>query len=554
MRYLLAAEADKIQEFVFRSSRLREVVGASQLLTRFCTEGAGALLCKRGGEPERDMLVNDGGSFRVIFDDPNPEEACWKAKRFGEDLAELYRLAFDAPISVAEPVPVTSNFKEANRAAGVALRRAKSHRVGAAAEPHMPYVAFCASCGVGLADRNVIPRGRSANRPMYLCATCEKKARERDRRPPAILSKLFDAYAEATAWPAGAEPIWSEDADDMGELDLSGRSYVAYLKADGNSMGDLFGRCDEQQIRTFSGGLTQALNASLAASAVKFHAQVPKKAGLVPVLPLILGGDDLFALIPAPYALDFARQFCLAYERKLKSLLQSEPVHLANQQPTVAAAVIICKSKYPYMLAHRRAEELLAGAKRQCKLLTAQTGEHLSAVNFEVILGNRLAGEEEEGTRAIVASLRPYWAVAEEAVLSPEALLFGGDLRTVLRQRRALKDVPHKRLAELRGHLEELADPPPHIDLPNRLPFLQEWAGNLARALKRTEHAKLLDDALKAFGGQEGNAAKGAYWRELRRGGQLALAQGTLDLLETWDFAQDLQYSPAEYEPQEERP
>ena len=36
MGYLLAAEADKIQDLIFRSSRLREVVGASQLLTRFC--------------------------------------------------------------------------------------------------------------------------------------------------------------------------------------------------------------------------------------------------------------------------------------------------------------------------------------------------------------------------------------------------------------------------------------------------------------------------------------------------------------------------------------
>jgi hypothetical protein len=35
-RWLLAAEADQIQDSIFRSSRLREVVGGSQLLTRFC--------------------------------------------------------------------------------------------------------------------------------------------------------------------------------------------------------------------------------------------------------------------------------------------------------------------------------------------------------------------------------------------------------------------------------------------------------------------------------------------------------------------------------------
>ena len=80
MRYLLAAEADKIQDFIFRSSRLREVVGASQLLARFCEEEGAPLLLEQlafGGDPNQDIVVNDGGSFRIIFDDAD------QAKLFG---------------------------------------------------------------------------------------------------------------------------------------------------------------------------------------------------------------------------------------------------------------------------------------------------------------------------------------------------------------------------------------------------------------------------------------------------------------------------------------
>ena len=55
-----------------------------------------------------------------------------------------------------------------------------------------------------------------------------------------------------------------------------------------------------------------------------------KKEWLVPVLPLILGGDDLFALIPAPYALDFARRFCLAYEEQLKKLVDRGAISTLN--------------------------------------------------------------------------------------------------------------------------------------------------------------------------------------------------------------------------------
>ena len=40
----------------------------------------------------------------------------------------------------------------------------------------------------------------------------------------------------------------------------------------------------------------------------------------VPVLPLILGGDDLFALVPAPWALDIAGQLCANFERGMTKL------------------------------------------------------------------------------------------------------------------------------------------------------------------------------------------------------------------------------------------
>ena len=43
-RYLLAAEADKIQDFIFRAAKLREVGGPSRLLARFCVEGVNALI------------------------------------------------------------------------------------------------------------------------------------------------------------------------------------------------------------------------------------------------------------------------------------------------------------------------------------------------------------------------------------------------------------------------------------------------------------------------------------------------------------------------------
>ena len=121
--------------------------------------------------------------------------------------------------------------------------------------------------------------------------------------------------------------------------------------------------------------------------------------------------------------------------------------------------MVICKSKYPYALAHHRAEELLGEAKRQCKLLAAETGEHLSAVNFEVILGNRLAGQEDadsERRKAVRTTLRPYWAVKDGATLSPKPS--GTDSTCVVCSNSVWRSrmCRNKRLAELRKRFESL--------------------------------------------------------------------------------------------------
>jgi hypothetical protein len=552
MRYLLAAEADKIQDFIFRSSRLREVVGASQLLTRFCKEVGEQLATK--DEYKGKICVNDGGSFRVIFDDSE------RARRFGADLAELYRLSLGTSISVAEPVPLSDDFMAANKLASAALRQAKNHRRGVVAEPHLPYMAFCASCGIGLANKHGLLVKEQGDRDRYLCPSCQTKAEERQNR-----TVLLDEFLKLAI--GSNEHVtdftWPEDADAVARYDLRQRNYVAYLVADGNGMGKLFGKCGEEQISQLSTNLTKELRASLAEPTKLLLGDLQfqyddKGKRIVPVLPLILGGDDLFALIPAPYALDFAYRFCQEWERRLATLLTSPEIDLEIGEgpdkipkPTIAAAVVICKSKYPYALAHKRAETLLKEAKRQSKLVAAETGQHFSAVNFEVILGNRLAGQDEDEALPkyrVLPSLRPYWVVPEGSQLPPDR---GLDLKTLIDQRFQLKDVPNKRLNELRRRFAEL---PAGKDYAGQQAAFTAWTRALETLIERSsEQAQSIRAALQALG-DEPKPAEGRnhYWRRVKRHPEPGDAHGLLDLLESWDFAQDLEKAPDAYEAEED--
>ncbi len=532
-RYLLAAEADKIQDLLFRSARLRQVVGGSQLLTRFCRE-VPEKLCV----PADDVLISDGGAFRILFDTAE------QAAAFGDKLAEIYHRATGGTLTVAEPVPINGDFGAAVEQADESLRRAKRWREGWEEPTHLPYMAFCASCGIGLA---VAYRAYHPDEePQYLCASCLNKGAE---RPTGELGEfLQDFYREVVGeeklkeadWPGKTKRRGRTEIDPLEDVaDYDPRRYVAYLLADGNEMGKVFGACRmPEQMRHLSGGLSQAIRKALVEPTrmLMKSNSLDDRPGFIPVLPLILGGDDVFALIPAPWALDFACRFCEAYEREMQDLFRS--VGLTDVPvPTVSAAVVICKSKHPYRLAHEAGERRLKEAKHMGKQLVLEKKQHRSTVNFEVVLGGHLVSEPPGGP--VRPTLRPYWV--GEGI--PEE--WGLPIQSLIDQRWAMRNVPNKRLAELRDLYDELPASPKSNDLAPwqaRLDQLRERIG------RKKAHGDAVDTAMKVLGMDET-----AYWRKVVRDpDNFWYGHGLPDLLDAWDFALALDRNRQEYEEEAE--
>lgn len=532
-RYLLAAEADKIQDFLFRSSKLREVVGGSQLLTRFCHEAATALIKKRS-LPVKDIVTADGGGFRILFDEVEQAEA------FGRDLAEVYRMAVDGSLTVAEPVKYDGNFQAASQAADEKLRLAKQTRPGGEALAHFPYVAVCASCGMALAQGYKPLReshSLSAKNPgNYVCYACRIKRAEREAGGD-FLKKFEEAVRRASS--SSRELGWIDEPEELARFDP--RHYVAYLKADGNYMGRLFGQCrSPEQMTQLSKTLSDTIRASLAEPVAKImeQRQDPETQGLLPALPLILGGDDVFILLPAPWALDFAGRFCRLYETEMSQALEKIPLQ-PTQPPTLTAAVVICKSSYPYRLAHYRAEALLEEAKRLSKVAALDGGGTRSMIHFEVIRGNRLV--EAEAGNGYRSGLSPYWAQASS--LASAALDRAISLAGMIEGRYALRNLPARR----RAHLRELFDP---SQLPKTIEDLAGWNRRLDALLDRVGrevgNRADLERSLEALG--QAKVEPEGYWRQVARIGQVFKGHGLPDLLDAWDFAYSLDKPRDEYE------
>lgn len=562
---ILAAEADKIQDFIFRASRLREVSGGSAILSRFCKDAPKLLACE-------DVVINDGGAFRLIFAN---EQAAVQA---GATLADLYYMATGCSLSVGEPVPWSgseADFAAANEVAGQQLHAAKRVQ-GAAISAHLPQMAFCTSTGLELAYRYTnanpnVPANYVSRYSLYKGLEHRKNEHKEE---------FVEQFLAAVV---GQENVHHfdapEDAETVGRLD--GRGYVAYLVADGNGMGALFRRCKTRaDLGRLSQRLSEIVSQSLAEPARRLYEWLVQDGTIVmsesdeqrtiPILPMILGGDDLFVLLPAPWAIAIAAEFCRGFEERMNHFVQQElgwtlPV---QERPTMSAALVLCKAKYPFYLAHQHGDKLLKAAKRLAK----SSDHRQSTLSIDLIVGNHLV-EPDAQTGHYRASLNPYY-VDEAAGDAP--LTQSIAITRLLAARVALTGLEQKRLAQLRTLFDTKAlnlltiDQPATIEQwqeqlhalvdrislikgddlaqdPERYVALQRLGFNFKIKREKGKNHQMVERPLMPSVAQIlyhllfllGDRGSASYFRSVRRGRDY-YASAFPDLLDWWDYLKEL--------------
>ncbi len=372
---LLSAEADHIQDLLFRSTRLREVAGGSWALERFWEDAADLLAAARSPASEESsaarVLVTAGGAFRVVF---TGTDARMRAEELRRDLQDLFALQFGGRISVAL-APADGDGEgegmsepELVEAADLEMLRAKAEGDAPTAAAHLPYVQPCGSCG----QAPTAVRVRIDDTPdgwEELCEFCQHQRSRRDDIDAPFLKCYRDAVdgldgpARARASTLAGLPQKSED---VGAYD-GGRRRVAYLLADGNGFGRLLspergngvGRLREA-VRGGERGRPERARRAAAGLAGRLAEGTFKQ---VPLLPLITGGDDVFALLPAPWAFWTAREFATAFvESVARAAGEGAP------PVSVSCVLVFCKDTFPYRIAHRMGEEALRDVKRVARL------------------------------------------------------------------------------------------------------------------------------------------------------------------------------------------
>ena len=158
----------------------------------------------------------------------------------------------------------------------------------------------------------------------------------------------------------------------------------------------------------------------------------PLLTGVIPVVPILLGGDDLTVLTEGRYALPFMASYLTAYEK-----LTSQDTILRHLSPrarrdgvptpmTAAAGAAVVPRPFPFHLAYTLAERLVAEAKKVGKA----EGHECSTLTYHALFDSTVAdaGELLKGYETFTA--RPYRLDATVAGTSaPDA---GDDHATAL--------------------------------------------------------------------------------------------------------------------------
>jgi len=406
---LVLLETSSNQDYIYASNRLRENLGASELVRLAGTAwgpAAAAEAARAAGGPAIEILLTLSGKTIALAGSEAlgramVQHATLRALRDapGLDLrGVVLPLTRDGTAQGARLTPETCSAAEMH---GAILRlygrfEARRGRTTGPAQrlPGLPPQARCASTGMPAAAW-VAPRLDPAAGDAPRAAAAATLAKLRAVEPARVtLSGIALAEALGRYAPANLDALLNAFEAEEGR-----DGWLGIVHADGNGVGQIFMGFDAMlpPDTTGRGYLTQMADFSRAldrASIVAFQqavASVTAEGLTPPVLPIVSGGDDMTAIVIGRQAL----RFTAAYLRAFEAATAAAPAVSALAEKafgvprlSACAGVAVVKARYPFHLGYQLSEDLLQAAKRPVKrILRGATGHQpapCSALDFHI--------------------------------------------------------------------------------------------------------------------------------------------------------------------------
>jgi len=487
--YVVLIETSGNQRYIFATNKLREIVGASELThrvgTQFVLEAVQTETNNRiyeaddldgrkmranllnpshnppvGNENKAEVIMATSGKALLLVADRVTGERIIRAVTL-RALQEMPGLIVHGAISEE----FGEDLKEVHKAIGEVHRKLERLRYEMPSNEQrfsrLPFVAPCTTSG--LPASQYYTKGPEPNPRSIVSVNKREASIEGEQRLEAVIHSvakdvLLVSTEELEREFKGQDAVFGK-----------GLSWVAVIHADGNGLGEIFlnfdkhtglsdGTCTPrdyiENYRRFSVALDvctiNAAGDALENLRRRFLAEEQEREKgqessqgrrsnkRIPVVPLILGGDDLTLLCDGQYALKFVSQFLTYFERETAEISDKPYLHekagdmtilevLQNVIPQIAnnafdvprlaicAGVAIVKPHFPFHQAYKLAEQLLGSAKQiKEKVKSKSKGEQYpcSALDYHILYDSTASRLEEIREKLKVDVNKTTWLFA----------------------------------------------------------------------------------------------------------------------------------------------
>lgn len=381
--YLYGAAVQGIQDFIFQTNELRDIVGASELVEQICTNAFEEFTKGVDGEP----VVMAAGNIKFIF---RSREDCERAVLlFPKKVMEM------APgVTISQAVvkyEIESGFGKAVDELEAKLRTQRNKK--------------SPSITIGKIG---MQRSRKTGRPVvfrdgqeHLDASIIEKRKY--NRPLTLCEKFFGFKPKAE--------LFSYNIGDM----TGNNDWIAVIHADGNGLGAIVQKVGKNiaDFRFFSEELDRATRKS----AQEAYAELSEVAHFlpekpIPIRPIVLSGDDMTVICRGDLAFDLCRLFLERFEENTKILApvlkKYQVFENGNDHLTACAGIAFIKSSYPFYYGYDLAEDLCTRAKKDAKAGDVAQKRAPSCLMFHKVQDSFVVSFDEISRRELTTSTASF--------------------------------------------------------------------------------------------------------------------------------------------------
>lgn len=340
MKYLYGASVQGIQNFIFQTNKLKEIIGASNLVEKICTTMFEPYYKNVQGAK---LIIGAAGNIKCIFEDRHDCERAVREFR-KKVLTNVPGITLSHAVVEYDD---SAQFQDVIEELESKLRIQRNKNVTST---------LLGTIGIRRSRQTGLPAIKNNSLDGFVDDSTYHKLLSKDKKE--LASKFYGDDFKTSKIPYDIE-------------DITGKNdWIAIIHADGNGLGQVVMKigAKEREFSEFSEKLNQA---TIAAASGAFQEISQNFSEKYPIRPVVLGGDDLTVICRADLALPFCKQFLSLFEQKTKeklgNILKQNTVFNNSDYLTACAGIAFIKSSFPFYYGYQLAEELCSEAKKTAK-------------------------------------------------------------------------------------------------------------------------------------------------------------------------------------------